>query len=110
MQLVVMLISALLFEPPIAVGADASNCSQATEVAAARVRWAAVRQSRSRPASQAKGDCLRSHKSALFWRSGAGVSMKRRIKMLAPNASDRAINRPFSPLMRHRSENLSNTT
>jgi hypothetical protein len=34
--------------------------------------------------------------------------MKRRIKMLAPNASDRAINRPFSPLIRHRSENLSN--
>src|SRR6516165_2108717 len=46
MQLIVMLIIALLFEPPIAVGADASNCSQATEVAAARVRWAAVRQSR----------------------------------------------------------------
>ena len=54
MQLIVMLIIALLFEPPIAVGADASNCSQATEVAAARVRWAAVRQSHVDTANNAK--------------------------------------------------------
>ena len=45
MQLIIMLIIALLIEPPIAAGADASNCGQA-ELAAARVRWAAVRQSR----------------------------------------------------------------
>jgi hypothetical protein len=46
MQLIVMLVIALLIGPPIAAGADASNCGQATELAAARVRWAAVRQSR----------------------------------------------------------------
>jgi hypothetical protein len=46
MQLIIMLIIALLIEPPIAAGADASNCGQATELAAARVRWAAVRQTR----------------------------------------------------------------
>jgi len=46
MQLIVILIIALLIGPPTAVGADASNCAQATELAAARVRWAAVRQSR----------------------------------------------------------------
>ena len=46
MQLIIMLIIALLIEPPIAAGADALNCGQASELAAARVRWAAVRQSR----------------------------------------------------------------
>ena len=46
MQLIVMLVIALLIGPPTAAGADASNCGQATELAAARVRWAAVRQSR----------------------------------------------------------------
>jgi hypothetical protein len=46
MQLIIMLIIALLIEPPIAAGAAASNCGQAAELAAARVRWAAVRQSR----------------------------------------------------------------
>ena len=46
MQLIVMLVIVLLIGPPIAAGADASNCGQATELAAARVRWAAVRQSR----------------------------------------------------------------
>jgi hypothetical protein len=46
MQLVVMLVIALLIGSPTAAGADASNCGQATELAAARVRWAAVRKSR----------------------------------------------------------------
>jgi len=46
MQLIVMLVIALLIGPPTASGADASSCGQATEFAAARVRWAAVRQSR----------------------------------------------------------------
>jgi hypothetical protein len=46
MQLIVMLVIALLIGPPPAAGADASNCGQATELASARVRWAAVRQSR----------------------------------------------------------------
>jgi hypothetical protein len=46
MQLIVMLVIALLIGPPIAAAAEASNCGQATELAAARVRWAAVRQSR----------------------------------------------------------------
>jgi hypothetical protein len=46
MQLIVMLVIALLIGPPTAAGAGASNCGQATELAAARVRWAAVRQSR----------------------------------------------------------------
>ena len=46
MQLIVVLVIVLLIGPPIAAGADASNCGQATELAAARVRWAAVRQSR----------------------------------------------------------------
>ena len=45
MQLIVMLVIALLIGPPTAAGAGASNC-QATELAAAQVRWAAVRQSR----------------------------------------------------------------
>jgi hypothetical protein len=47
MQLIVMLVVALLIElPTTAAAADGSNCGQATELAAARVRWAAVRQSR----------------------------------------------------------------
>src|SRR5262245_49348973 len=54
MQLIILLIIALLFEPPIAAGADAPNCGQAAELAAARVRWAAVRQSRVDAANSAK--------------------------------------------------------
>ena len=47
MQLTVMLVVALLIElPTAAAAADGSNCGQATGLAAARVRWAAVRQSR----------------------------------------------------------------
>jgi hypothetical protein len=46
MQLIVMLVIALLIGPPTASGADASSCGQATEFAAARVRWAPARQSR----------------------------------------------------------------
>jgi hypothetical protein len=46
MQLIVMLVIVLLIGPPTAAAADASNCGQATELAAARVRWAAVRKSR----------------------------------------------------------------
>jgi hypothetical protein len=46
MQLIIMLFIALLIGPPTAAGADASNCGQTSELAAARVRWAAVRQSR----------------------------------------------------------------
>jgi hypothetical protein len=46
MQLIVMLVIARLIDSPMAAAADASNCGQATELAAARVRWAAVRQSR----------------------------------------------------------------
>src|SRR5438067_6693226 len=54
MQLIVILVIALLFEPPIAAGADAWTCGQATELAAARVRWAAARQSRVDPANNEK--------------------------------------------------------
>jgi hypothetical protein len=46
MQLIVMLVIALLIDPPTAAGADASNCGEAPQLAAARGRWAAVRQSR----------------------------------------------------------------
>jgi hypothetical protein len=46
MQLIVMLVIALLLDLPMAAAADVSNCGQATDLAAARVRWAAVRQSR----------------------------------------------------------------
>jgi len=46
MQLIIMLIIALWIEPLKTAGADASNCGQASELAAARMRWAAVRQSR----------------------------------------------------------------
>jgi hypothetical protein len=46
MQPIVMLIVALLIGPPTAAAADGSNCGQASELPAARVRWAAVRQSR----------------------------------------------------------------
>jgi hypothetical protein len=54
MPLIVMLVIALLIGPPIAAGADGSNCGQATELAAARVRWAAVRQSRGDTANNEK--------------------------------------------------------
>src|SRR5262249_33872885 len=54
MQLIVMLIIALLFEPPIAAGADAPNCGQASELAAPRVGGAAVRKSRVDAANNAK--------------------------------------------------------
>ena len=43
MQLIVMLVIALLIGLPTAAEAEASNCGQATEFAAAGVRWAAVR-------------------------------------------------------------------
>jgi hypothetical protein len=46
MQLIVMLVIALLIDPPTAAGADALNCGEAPRLAAARDRWAAVRQSR----------------------------------------------------------------
>jgi hypothetical protein len=54
MQLIVMLVIALLIGPPTAAGAGASNCGQATEFAAAGVRWAAVRQSRGDTTSNEK--------------------------------------------------------
>jgi len=38
-----MVVIALLIEPPMAAEADASNCGQAAELAAARVRWVAVK-------------------------------------------------------------------
>jgi hypothetical protein len=54
MQLIIMFVIALLIGPPTAAGAAASSCGQTAEVAAARVRWAAVRQSRIDPANNEK--------------------------------------------------------
>ena len=54
MQLIVMLVIALLIGLPTAAEAEASNCGQATEFAAAGVRWAAVRQSRGDTTSNEK--------------------------------------------------------
>jgi hypothetical protein len=54
MQLIVMLVIALLIGLPTAAEAEASNCGQATEFAAAGVRWAAVHQSRGDTTSNEK--------------------------------------------------------
>jgi hypothetical protein len=54
MQLIVMLVIALLIGPPTASGADASYCGQVSELAAARFRWAAARQSRIDPVQTEK--------------------------------------------------------
>jgi len=43
---IALLVLALLFVSPTASRADASNCTQVSDLAAARVRWAAARQSR----------------------------------------------------------------
>jgi|SRR5215470_5144257 len=43
---IALLVLALLFVSPTASRADASNCTQVWDLAAARVRWAAARQSR----------------------------------------------------------------
>jgi len=69
MQLIVMLVIALLIGPPTAAGADASNCGQAPELAAARVRWAAVRQSRGDTTNNEKN--CRAY-SSHFYEDGVG--------------------------------------
>ena len=56
--------AALLFAPAITAGAGTSGCSQLSDLSAARLRWAAVRQSRVDPGHS--DDSCRSYRSNFY--------------------------------------------